>query len=253
MKQREKKHKKKKRQGVILGLLIFILGILIVLFSFMLLFHTQRIEVKGNKYSKEEDVIEWLKKDKYTANTVYIWGRYNFTHPNQLPAVESSRITLKRPWTVQVTVKEKEVSGYIEYKDGYLCFDKKGTAMLTTTDKPDGAANLEGLDVNTSKVKIGEVLPVSDKDIFERIMELSKLFKKYKLTPDRIVCSKGNPVFYFGNVKVLVGKTNYEDRVAQLPPILEKLAGQYPDTTGTLHLENYDASDKVIRFVPDKK
>ena len=50
-----------------------------------------------------------------------------------------------------------------------------------------------------------------------------------------------------------MGKTNYEDRVAQLPPILEKLSKQYPDTPGTLHLENYDTSDKIIRFVPDKK
>ncbi|TCS80771.1 cell division protein FtsQ [Muricomes intestini] len=253
MKQKEKKHKKKKRQGVVLGLLIFILGILIVLFSFMLLFHTQKIEVKGNKYVSEEDVTEWLKKDKYTANTVYIWGRYNFASPKQLPGVESTKITLRTPWIVQVTVKEKEISGYIEYNGGYLCFDKEGTAMLTTADKPAGVANLEGLEVDVSKVKLGEVLPVSDKDIFQRTVELSKLLRKYKLVPDRIVCSKAGPAFYFGNVEVLVGKTNYEDRVAQLPPILEKLSKQYPDTPGTLHLENYDTSDKIIRFVPDKK
>jgi cell division protein FtsQ len=107
--------------------------------------------------------------------------------------------------------------------------------------------------VDVSKVKLGEVLPVSDKDIFQRTVELSKLLRKYKLVPDRIVCSKAGPAFYFGNVEVLVGKTNYEDRVAQLPPILEKLSKQYPDTPGTLHLENYDTSDKIIRFVPDKK
>lgn len=252
-KQKNKKQKKKKRQGVFLGLLIFILGILIVLFAFMLLFHTQKIGVKGNKYVKEEDVVEWLKKDKYAANTAYIWVRYNFTNPKQLPGVESSEITLKTPWSVQVTVKEKQISGYIEYNGGYLYVDKDGTAVLTATDKPDGAANLEGLDVDLSKVKIGELLPVSDKNIFQNIMELSKLFSKYKLTPDRIACTEAGPAFYFGNVEVLLGNTNYEDRVAQLSPILEKLSGQYPDTPGTLHLENYDTSNKVIRFVPDKK
>ena len=41
--------------------------------------------------------------------------------------------------------------------------------------------------------------------------------------------------------------------MAQLPPVLSKMSELYADQTGTLHLENYNASDASIRFVPDSE
>ena len=149
-----------------------------------------------------------------------------------------------------MTVKEKEITGYIDYNNQYLYFDKEGTALLTTKDKVDGAAYIEGMDIDASKVKMGKILPVSDKNVFQRIVEISQLIVKSELTPDRITCSGSELNLYFGTVEVLLGKTNYEDRLAQVPPILEKLAEKYPAEEGTLHLENFDASDKAVRFVP---
>lgn len=242
--------RKKKHHGVFLGFLTFILGIAIIVFAFMLLFHIQKVEVKGNKYCTENDVIGWLKEDKYAVNSVYVWWKYNHEDIEQLPIVESSKILLKTPWTVQFIVKEKEITGYIDYKDQYLYFDKDGTAVLVTREKLDGAAYLKGMEVESSKVKLGEVLPVSDKKVFRGIVELSQLLVKYKLTPDGITCVGSGLNLYFGGVEVLLGKTNYGDRIAQIPPILEKLLEQHPDSTGTLHLENYDVSDKAVRFVP---
>ncbi|MBA4699272.1 MAG: FtsQ-type POTRA domain-containing protein [Ruminococcus sp.] len=245
------KPRKKKRHGVFLGLLTFILGIAIIIFAFLLLFHIQKVEVKGNKYCTQNDIIGWLREDKYAVNSVYVWWKYNREGIEQLPVVESSKVVLKTPWTVQFKVKEKEITGYIDYKNQYLYFDKEGTAVLVTGEKLDGAAYLEGMDVDTSKVKLGEVLPVSDKKVFRGIVELSQLLVRYELTPDSITCVGGGLNLYFGSVEVLLGKTNYGDRIAQIPPILEKLSEQYPDSKGTLHLENYDVSDKAIRFVPE--
>ncbi|MGC4019387.1 MAG: FtsQ-type POTRA domain-containing protein [Muricomes sp.] len=245
--------RKKKRQGVFLGLLTFILGIAIIVFAFVLLFHVQKIEVKGNKYCTQNDIIAWLKKDKYTTNSVYLWWKYNRGEPEQLPIVESSRIVMKAPWKVQVVVKEKEITGYMDYNGQYLYFDKEGTAVLITADKLDGAAYVEGMDVEASKVKLGEVIPVSDKKVFQGIVELSQLLAKYELTPDNISSKKGELNLYFGKVEVLLGKDNYEERIAQIPPILQKLSERYPGSQGTLHLENYNISDETIRFVPKEE
>ena len=55
---------------------------------------------------------------------------------------------------------------------------------------------------------------------------------------------------YFGIVEVLLGDRDYEVKLQQIPPILEKLAELYPETAGTLHLENYNADSDNIRFVP---
>ena len=55
---------------------------------------------------------------------------------------------------------------------------------------------------------------------------------------------------YFGIVEVLLGSGGYEEKLEQVQPILDKLAELYPDTAGTLHLENYDPDSESIRFVP---
>ena len=250
---RPPERKKKKRQGVFLGVLTFLLGIGIVAFAFLLLFHVQKIDVKGNEYCNDNQVISWYREDKYAMNSAYAWWKYNHTDVEQLPAVESSKVTLKNPWTVLITVKEKEITGYIDYKDQYLYFDKDGTALLKTAEKLDGAAYIEGMDIDESKVKLGSVLPVSDKKLFKRIVEISQLLVKYELTPDRVASSGSALNLYFGKVEVMVGKSNYEERLAQIPPILEKLKEKYPDKEGTLHLENFEVSDKAIRFVPKKE
>ncbi len=247
---RPPERKKKKRKGVFLGVLTFLLGIAIIVFAFLLLFHVQKIEVKGNEYCSDNQVISWFREDKYAMNSAYAWWKYNHTDVEQLPVVESSRVKLKNPWSVQIIVKEKVITGYIDYKDQYLYFDKDGTALLKTAEKLKGAAYIEGMDIDESKVKLGEVLPVSDKKLFKRIVEISQLLVKYELNPDRVTSSGSELNLYFGKVEVRLGKSNYEIRLAQVPPILEKLKEKYPDKEGTLHLENFEASDKAIRFVP---
>lgn len=242
--------KPKKRQGVFLGILTTVLGIVIIVLAFLLLFHVQKIEVKGIEYCTENDVVEWLKEDKYAVNTVYAWWKYNYTDVEQLPSVKSAKVTLRNPWTIRVTVKEKQLSGYIDYDSKYLYFDKEGTASLVTTDKLANAAYIEGMDVDASKVKLGKVLPVSDKAVFKQFVEISRLLVKYSLSPDRITCSGNDISVYFGEVEVQLGSKNYEERLAQVPPILQKLNEKYPDTAGILHLENYDSASEAIRFVP---
>lgn len=247
---RPPERRKRKRRGLLLGMLTFLLGIVIFVFAFLLLFHIQKIEVTGNTYSTEEEVIKWLKSDKYAMNSIYAWWKYDDKRIEELPVVESCKITIKSPWSIKITVKEKEIGGYIECNDRYVYFDKDGIAVLSTTTKIEQAVFIEGMSVDASKVKVGKVLPVSDKDVFKRIVEASQLLAKYELSPDRVACVDSELDLYFGNVEVLLGKTSYDERVAQISPILKKLAEQYPDIQGTLHLENYQAADKSIRFVP---
>ena len=54
-------------------------------------------------------MVEWIQKDKYAFNSLYIWWKYNrrVTKP---AAVESVRVHVKNPWTVTMQVKEKRIS-----------------------------------------------------------------------------------------------------------------------------------------------
>ena len=64
-----KKKRKKKREGVWSGFLALVLGLAILILAFLLLFHIQKIEVTGNSYTSETEIVNWLKKDKYTSNS----------------------------------------------------------------------------------------------------------------------------------------------------------------------------------------
>lgn len=242
-----KKKKRRKIWPVVLSVLIaLILLAVVAVFGF----RTRTVEVEGNSYYSDNTISTWVQNDKFSVNTLYILIKYNFLNPDLPSGVEKLDVSLKDPWTVHVKVEEKEMAGYVDYDGAYLYFDETGTAVLRSKKVIEGTPYIEGLTFDESKTEIGKILPVEDDSIFDRIVELSRYLKEYKLAPDRISCADGDIGVYFGGVEVLLGNGSYEEKLQQVDPILEKLNELYPDTSGTLHLENYNSDSESIRFVP---
>ncbi len=187
-----------------------------------------------------------------SVNSLYLLGKYTFDKGELPSGVESLKVSLKNPWTVAVTVVEKSMLGYVDYDEAMLYFDEQGIATLRSAKQIEGVPYIEGLSLIQQRWKSEKVLPVEDDAIFEKLAETSRyLRKKNALSPERIVCNTdgSDVVLYFGAVEVLLGNEKYEERLAQVGPILEELK-KYPDTAGTLHLENFDSSSASIRFTP---
>lgn len=246
----KKKKRRKKRVWRLIGTVF--LTLLILAAIVLLLFRTRSFEVEGNSYYGENTITTWIQQDRFSVNTLYILAKYNLTEPDLPSGVDSMKVSLKNPWTIHVTVTEKEMAGYVNYNDYYLYFDRTGTAVLRSKKLIEGVPYIEGLSFDASKVVLGETLPVEDDSIFEKIVDVSRNLKKYNLTPDRITCADGDIQLYFGVVEVLLGSGNYEDKLEQAEVILAKLTELYPDTAGTLHLENYNSESESIRFVPSQ-
>ena len=227
---------------------VILLGLILV-FGF----RVRTIEVEGNEYYGDNSIATWIQNDKFAENSLYVLLKYNLTQPDVPSAVESMKVSLKNPWTLAVKVTEKTMLGYVDYDEAFLYFDREGIASLRTKEAMEGVPYVEGLKFDASKVVIGETLPVEDDSIFEKIMETSRYLDEEELTPDRLVCTDSGITLYFGNVEVLLGNSGFEERIAQIGPILEKLAESYPDTAGTLHLENFDESSEAVRFVPKQE
>lgn len=227
---------------------VILLGLILV-FGF----RVRTIEVEGNEYYGDNSIATWIQNDKFAENSLYVLLKYNLTQPDVPSAVESMKVSLKNPWTLAVKVTEKTMLGYVDYDEAFLYFDREGIASLRTKEAMEGVPYVEGLKFDASKVVIGETLPVEDDSIFEKIMETSRYLDEEELTPDRLVCTDSGITLYFGNVEVLLGNSGFEERIAQIGPILEKLAESYPDTAGTLHLENFDESSEAVRFVPKEE
>lgn len=243
----KKKHRKRKIWPVVVSV---IASVIVLAAAVILVFRTRTIEVEGNSYYGENTITSWIQNDRLSVNTLYILVKYNLTDADLPSGVERMDISLKNPWTVHVQVEEKDMAGYVDYNGAYLYFDREGTAVLRTKKVIEGVPYIEGLAFDPAKVEMGNAMPVEDDSIFGKIVEVSKNLKKYSLSPDRISCADGEIQIYFGIVEVLLGSGNYEQKLEQVEPILEKLTELYPETAGTLHLENYDTDSGSVRFVP---
>ena len=244
---KKKKNKKRKVWPVVLSVFG---GLTAAVLIAVFLFQTRAIEVEGNTYYSDNTITTWIQNDDLSVNTLVLLAEYGLSDPELPAGVERLKLSLKNPWTLHVQVEEKEPAGYVTFEDAYLYFDGDGTAILRSKKVLEGVPYIEGLAFDAAKAAVGEPLPVEDDGIFGDIVDVSKNLKKYSLTPDRLSCAQGDIRIYFGGVEVILGEGDYEEKLQQVQPILAKLSELYPDTAGTLHLENYSSESESIRFVP---
>lgn len=231
-----------KKGHKIYALIVIILGIAIIALSIILLFYIQKIEVTGNEYTSSQDIIDSVEEDKYAVNSLYVIWKYKFASYKKPGSIESMKVSIKNPWTVKVKVEEKKIVGYVYDDEGYVYFDKEGTVVLKGTEFIEETPCIEGIDV--SDAQLYKPLKSGDKELFETILEVTSLLKKFELVPDRIVCAEDGIHLYFGEVCVSLGTKITTEKIAQISPILEKIAGQ----SGTLHLERYENDGDSITF-----
>ena len=240
---RKKKRKKKSKFGYYLyAVVILVLTITNITLATLLLTYVQGIQVTGTEYSQQSEIVTWIKEDFKTSNSLYTLYKYKrglYTLPVYL---EDVKVSLSAPWKVKVAVTEKKVVGCLIHDDSYVYFDEEGLVLRKSTKYEDGIPIIEGIEVE--KAEQYKVLKANEKKIFERFVSLTKELEEYELTPDRFVWEEDSINLYFEQICVQLGKSNFDEKVMQLPPILEKLVGK----SGTLHLEHYTAESKNISF-----
>ena len=239
-KQKKKRNKKRTVCAIIIGFMMICFWLIV----FLLLFQVRKINITGNEFLTKQVVADWIQKDELSTNSLYLFCKYHFTEYEKLPAVEDVKVTLSNPWTVNVKVKEKEIVGYIVVDDEFVYFDKDGLVLEKSRDWKDDIPGIEG--INVTRAELYKELPVSEgyKKVFSNLLEMSSSLKKYKLKPDRILCMEEDICLFFGNKCVLLGNKNYTERIAQIPPIFEKLG----DKSGVLHLERFNDVNTTITF-----
>ena len=209
----QKERKKRIIKQTAMKAILVIILVCIAMITFLLLFQVRKIEVSGNQYLSRQEIADWVQDDNWSSNSLYVMIRNHLMNHELLPAMEEANVTMKNPWTVKVTIKEKRVAGYIVSGDECIYFDKDGIVLAKT------------------------------KELWDMTMTL----KKCDLAPDKIVCSGSDLYLFFGNKCVNVGHTNLEERIMQISPILEKLG----DQGGTLYLENFNTDNITITFEKD--
>lgn len=237
------KPRKKKKSHKVYAFLVLTMGIAIIALAILIFFYVQKIEVEGNEYCRDREIIEAVQNDRYSINSLYILGKYALGYGEKVPCLDSMKVSLKAPWTVKVTVKEKPIVGYVYAGNEYAYFDKEGMIVYKGTDFIEGLPCIEGVDTG-GDINLYETIESKNKHIFEEILETSREAGKYKIAPDKIVCREDKIYLYKGKVCVSLGNSVSSEQMAQIPPILEKLG----EKEGTLHLENFREGNTTITF-----
>lgn len=208
----------------------------------MLIFHVQKIEVKGNETVHESEIVSWIKEDEYTSNSLYaVWKFRHYS--GELPkSLEEVKVSLALPWKLHVAVQEKQAIAVLLEEGSYISFDREGLVLKRSTKQPEGLLLLEG--ISAGEAQVYEAIPVEDKNVFVYVEELTEELDRQKLMPDRLVWDEDGMSAYYDKVYVKFGKSGFDDKVLQLTAILEELAGK----KGTLHLEHYNETNQSITF-----
>ena len=232
--ERGKKRKKKRKFWYYLyAVVILLLTIANITLATLLLTHVQSIQVKGTKLSSKNDIIEWVREDPLTTNSIYTYAKFK-TGAYQLPIyLDEAKVTLAAPWKIKVTVKEKQIIGSIIEENEYVYFDEEGLVLKIAQEYDATIPIIEGLKVDEAKKF--EYLTIENEKVFSYIVSLTKEIERNGLNPDHIVWEEESMNLYFKGVCVKLGKSNFDKKIVELPPILEKLEGK----EGTLFMEHY--------------
>lgn len=235
--------KKKRKFGYYLyAIVMLMLTIANITIATLLLTYVQKIKVTGTKFSTDSQIVSLVKEDPFTVNSIYAVLKDkagSYAIPQYL---EDMKVSFDMPWGLQVKVKEKQVAAGILTNNAYVYFAEDGTILSKGTEVLDDVAVIEG--AKTKKLVLYENIELKEEKLFSYIISISEELKKNELIPERVVWEDDSMNLYFGEICVQLGKMNYDEKIVQVPPILEKLEGK----SGILHLEHYNEMSTNVSF-----
>lgn len=222
------------------------LGIILIVFAKVFEVKTVTVEGSSAHYTSDE-IIDYVLDSKLCRNSLFVFLKYKNKSVKDLPFVEQIDVKLVDIHTVKISVYDKYVAGCISNLGNYLYFDNEGKVVEVSKQKTMGVPVVTGL--NITHFELYEELPVANKDVFDAILNITKLLNKYDLSADIIYFGEnGNITVFFDEVKVNLGVgDNLNEKVMVLPGILPSLEGK----KGVLHLEKYKENDANIVFNED--
>ena len=240
---KKKRRKKKSKFGYYLyAVTVLLLTIINITLAALLLTQVQEIEVQGTQYSQESDIMAWIEEDPLTINSLYTLWKFKSGQYTLPVYLENVNVSLSAPWKVKVKVQEKQMIGCILVDNSYVYFDAEGLVLKTESEYYAELPLIEGLTVK--EAELFEYLDVENQKVFSYIVNVTEELKNTDLTPDRLVWEDSSMNLYFEQVCVKLGKSNFAEKILQLPPILAELEGE----KGTLHLEHYTKDTTSISF-----
>lgn len=235
------------------GIFVVVLAVGIIL-SLTVLFKTEKIEIEGDKYYYEDQIIAFSGVE---LQQNIIIGAMSSTPENiseNLPYVEKAEINFSIPDTITIKITNAVPSYVIKNGESYLLISAKGRILDSVSDNKD---KLPELKCDTLKsTKPGDYVSFNDEnvpDILENVSESLRANDVEKITGFDITDTANITLDYDNRIRINLGlpeDIDYKVRTA-IAIINDKLD---PNNTGTIS-GKLDVSacntTKVSHFKPD--
>lgn len=234
------KNKKHKKIYIILSIPVILIIICLVLFMFTI----KSVEVEGNNRYSDDEVKNFILKDKYDNHTLYFFLKSKFSDNTKIAYVESYNVDLISLNSIRISVNEKYLVGCIEYMGTFMSFDKNGIISESSKTQLEGVPIVSGLDFNY--VLINEKLPVEDPEVFDLLLNFTQLLRKFQILVDKIYLTSSQEILiYLGDVKIELGtKENLNEKLIDLKDIQDLIK----DKSGTMDMKTYDENKVGYTF-----
>lgn len=192
-------------------------------------FHIKNITVIGATRYTSDEIKGTLITSALDHNSLYLYLKYHYFTDISIPFVEKYDLELVDNHTVNIYVYEKRIAGCVKFLGEYLYFDKDGIVVESASRRLEDIPEIKGL--NYDKIILNEKLEVQKKELFDVIMNITKLIDKYELNVKSVSFSSDYEVtLSCEDIKILLGKKDtYDEAIAELKGILEAAQGMNLD------------------------
>ncbi|MCD8023795.1 MAG: cell division protein FtsQ/DivIB [Lachnospiraceae bacterium] len=236
--------KRRKRWLANLWILLALAAAVLVV---LLVFRVRKVTVVGNSRYSAEEIQEDLITDFLSGNTLCLWWTYKGGEiPDSMPYLETMKITVDSPFSVTITVSEKELIGYFD-TGSYAYFDENGIILEITDEVYDGIPVITG--ASLGEINLYQKVPTESSSQLRTILSLLDLLDYNELTASEIRFAEDSEItVYIGYIEAILGQDEYlEEKVANLKAILNTMTST---TAGTLHLETVSGKNEDNVFAP---
>ena len=228
-------HKQVKRRHILVSVcIIFAVIIIGIILSLTVLFRTERIDIEGDEYYYEDQIIAF--SNVSLQQNIFI-AALNGTPDKiseNLPYVERAEIGFSIPDTVTIKIIDAVPSYVVKDGNNFLLISSKGRILDSLTENTDNLPELISGDLKSKN--IGDYVSFEDDSVPEILDQVATSLKNEnvnKITSFDVTDTTNITLSYDGRIKIVLGLPNdldYKIKTA-MTIINEKLD---PNNTGTV-------------------
>lgn len=234
--------RRKKRVTRMRVLAVMVLGVAIAAAVLIGVFRIRSVEILGSERHGAEEIKNDLIYNFQTENTLYFaWKYRHATEDSRAPYLESIQAKLLSPGKVRLIVKEKQLSGYVQYAGENVYFDKNGIVLEITQEIYDGIPMVSGITMEAPTLY--QKIPIENAAQMGAMLKITDLLLKAAFIPDNISFDENlNITLTAGTITIKLGQNNcLDEKVANLVTIYPDIQGQI----GTLNMESFTGKENI--------